>query len=153
VAKRYFEDFTAGQEFDLGEFVLTEDEIIEFARRFDPQPFHVDREAARESVFGGVIASGWHTGSLWMRGFADVVLNQFHSLGSPGAEELRWLKPVRPGDRLRGLYTVLEVMPSRSNPSRGTIRGRGEMLNQDGEVVMRVVARNHFARRNRSAPE
>ncbi|HEX6547698.1 MAG TPA: MaoC family dehydratase [Candidatus Dormibacteraeota bacterium] len=151
--KRYLEDFHAGQSFDLGESQVTQEEIIEFARRFDPQRFHVDPEAARESVFGGLIASGWHTASLWMRGFTEVVLNQSHSLGSPGVEELRWLRPVRPGDRLRGRYTVLEVTPSSSNPGRGTLRAEGDFVNQEGEVVMRLTARNHFVRRSRDAPE
>jgi acyl dehydratase len=144
---RHFEDFHAGDVIELGTVTLTEAEILEFGRRFDPQPFHVDPEAARASVFGGLIASGWHTGSLFMRLFTTTVLNQSTSLGSPGLEELRWLKPVRPGDVLRGRYQVLEVTPSASNPGRGTVRAAGEFVNQDGEVVMRLVARNHFSRR------
>ncbi|MEP7105942.1 MAG: MaoC family dehydratase [Chloroflexota bacterium] len=144
---RYFEDFQAGEVIDLGSATLTEEEILEFGRRFDPQPFHVDPAAARESVFGGLIASGWHTGSLFMRLFTTTVLNDSASLGSPGLEELRWLRPVRPGDVLRGRYHVLEVTPSSSSPSRGTVRAAGEFVNQDGEVVMHLVARNHFARR------
>jgi acyl dehydratase len=144
---RHFEDFHPGDVIDLGTVTLTEEEILEFGRRFDPQPFHVDPEAARESVFGGLIASGWHTGSLFMRLFTTAVLNQSTSLGSPGLEELRWLKPVRPGDVLRGRYQVLDVTPSASNPARGTVRAAGEFVNQDGEVVMRLVARNHFSRR------
>jgi acyl dehydratase len=143
---RYLEDFHVGEVIDLGSVALTEEEMLEFGRRFDPQPFHVDPEAARETVFGGLIASGWHTGSLYMRLFSLAVLNQSASMASPGLEELRWLKPVRPGDVLRGTYEVLEVTPSESNPSRGTVRARGELVNQDGEVVLRLVARNHFGR-------
>lgn len=144
---RYLEDFKAGESIDLGSVTVTEDEILEFARRYDPQPFHVDPQAARTSSFGGLIASGWHTCSLWMRGFADVVLNNAHSLGSPGGDELRWLKPVRPGDTLTATYQVLEVTPSERSPSRGTVRARGQMTNQHGDVVMTVIVRNLFTRR------
>jgi acyl dehydratase len=144
---RYLEDFHEGEVVELGMVMVSQEEIIGFARRFDPQPFHVDPEAARASAFGGLIASGWHTCSLWMRGFTDVVLNRAASLGSPGGEELRWLKPVRPGDVLTATYHVLEVTPSRNHPERGTVRGRGQMTNQRGEVVMTIVARNLFTRR------
>jgi acyl dehydratase len=144
---RYLEDFRAGEVIDLGSVTVTEEEMLEFGRRFDPQPFHTDPEAARESIFGGLIASGWHTASLFMRLFVLTVLNQSASMASPGVEELRWLRPVRAGDVLRGTYEVLEVTPSESNPSRGTVRARGELVNQDGEVVIRFVARNHFGRR------
>jgi acyl dehydratase len=144
---RYFEDFSAGEVVELGEVEVREEEVLEFGRRFDPQPFHTDPEAARRSVYGGLIASGWHTMALFMRLFAVGVLNKAASLGSPGLEELRWLRPVRPGDVLRGRYEVLEVAASATNLARGTLRGKGELLNQDGEVVMRMVARNHIGRR------
>jgi acyl dehydratase len=144
---RYFEDFRPGEVFELGEVTVTESEILEFARRYDPQPIHVDPEAAREGPFGGLIASGWHTGSLFMRLFATDFLNPAASLASPGLEELRWLRPVRPGDVLRGRYEILEAVPSTNDPGRGTLRGRGEFVNQQGEVVLRLVARNHFRRR------
>lgn len=142
---RYFEDFRTGETVDLGEVQVREEDILEFAHQFDPQPIHVDAAAARASIYGGLIASGWHTASLFMRLFATTVLNQAASLGSPGVEELRWLRPVRPGDVLRGRYEVLEVTPSRSTAGRGTVRGRGEMLNQHGEVALRLAARNLFA--------
>jgi len=148
---RYLEDFRAGEVIDLGSVTMTEEEMLDFARRFDPQPYHVDAELAKQTVFGGLIASGWHTGSLFMRLAAIGVLNKAASLASPGLEEVRWLKPVRPGDVLRGTYEVLEVTPSESNPSRGTVRGKGELVNQHGEVVLRVVARNHFQRRTPSS--
>lgn len=148
---KYLEDFRVGEVIDLGTATLSEEEIVEFGRRYDPQPFHVDPEAARESAFGGLIASGWLTGSLFMRLFTTGVLNNYSSLGSPGLEELRWLRPVRPGDILRGRYEVLEVTPSASSPGRGTVRGAGELVNQDGEVVMRLVARNHFRKRDASS--
>ncbi len=126
---------------------MTEPEIIDFACRYDPRPMHTDPAAARALPFGGLIASGWHTAGLFMRLFSTQVLNRARSLGSPGVEELRWLRPVRPGDVLRGRYEVLDVTPSGTDPTRGTVRGRGEMLNQHGEVVLRLVARNHFSRR------
>ena len=149
---RYLEDFQVGQVIDLGSVTMTEEEMLDFARRFDPQPYHVDPEAARNTVFGGLIASGWHTGSLFMRLAAIEVLNKSASLASPGLEEVRWLKPVRPGDVLRGTYEVLEVTPSETNASRGTVRGKGELVNQHGEVVLRVVARNHFLKRDGRGP-
>jgi acyl dehydratase len=147
VTDRYFEDFAAGQVVELGSHAVTEAEILDFARRFDPQPFHVDPAAARESVFGGLIASGWHTGAMWMRLYVDSMLGNTSAQGSPGIEELRWLAPVRPGDTLRGRLTVLEATPSDRRPDRGTIRIRGEMVNQDGVVVMSMVSRGHFGRR------
>ena len=126
---------------------VTEDEIVAFARQFDPQPFHVDPEAAKDSVFGGLIASGWHTGAMWMRLYVDSMLGSAAAQGSPGIEELRWLAPVRPGDTLRGRLTVLETTPSERRPDRGTVRIRGEMVNQDGVTVLSMVSRGHFARK------
>lgn len=143
----YFDDFEPGQVLELGSVAVSEDEIIEFARRFDPQPFHVDPEAAAESVFGGLIASGWHTGSMWMRLYVDSMLGSASAQGSPGIEELRWLAPVRPGDTLHGRLTVLETTPSETRPDRGTVRIRGEMVSQDGVTVLSMVSRGHFGRR------
>ena len=145
--ERYFEDFEPGQVLELGSHAVSEDEIIEFARRFDPQPFHLDPEAAAASVFGGLIASGWHTGSMWMRLYVDAMLGSVAAQGSPGIEELRWLAPVRPGDTLHGRLTVLDTTPSERRPDRGTVRIRGEMVNQDGVTVLSMVSRGHFGRR------
>ena len=142
----HFEDFEAGQHFVLGTHTVTEEEIVAFAEQWDPQPFHVDPEAARKTVFGGLIASGWHTGALWMRMYVANVLGSA-SRGSPGIEELRWLAPVRPGDTLTGTMTVLETAPSARDPSRGTVRIRAEMTNGEGVVVLRMTSRGHFARR------
>jgi acyl dehydratase len=147
VPELYFEDFEPGQVLELGSHLVTEDEIVSFAREFDPQPFHVDPDAAAESIFGGLIASGWHTNAMWMRLYVDSMLGRAASMGSPGVEELRWLAPVRPGDMLSGRLTVLEATPSERRPDRGTIRSRGEMVNQDGVVVMTMLARGHFGRR------
>ena len=116
---RYLEDFTAGEVIDLGSYTLDEAEILEFARRFDPQPFHVDPERAAASIYGGLIASGWHTCGIFMRLAVDGLIGDSSSMGSPGLDNLRWLLPVRPGDTLRARYTVLEVTPSRSRPDRG----------------------------------
>jgi acyl dehydratase len=144
---RYFEDFEAGQVVELGSRTVSEQEIVEFGRRWDPQPFHVDPEAAATSTFGGLIASGWHTGAMWMRLYVDSLLGSAASMGSTGIEELRWLAPVRPGDTLTGRLTVLETVPSARRPDRGTVRIRGEMENQDGVTVMSMVSRGHFGRR------
>ena len=141
-----FEDFEPGQVYELGTRTVTEDEIVDFARQWDPQPFHVDPEAAKDSVFGGLIASGWQTGAIWMRMYVDAMLGSA-ARGSPGIEELRWLAPVRPGDTLTGRLTVLEATASATKPDRGTIRIRGEMVNQDGVTVMAMTSRGHFGRR------
>lgn len=143
----FFEDFEAGMVFDLGERTLSNEVIVAFATEFDPQPFHVDEEAAEKSTFGGLIASGWHTASVFMRLYVDALLSRAASLGSPGVEELRWLKPVRPGDTLRARLTVLDTTPSSRNPNRGTIHIYSEVLNQHGDAVMTMKARGLFARR------
>ena len=146
--ERFFEDFEPGQVYELGSRTVTEADIIAFAREWDPQPFHTDPEAAAESVFGGLIASGWHTGAMWMRLYVDSLLGGPASQGSPGIEELRWLAPVRPGDTLHGRLTVLETRPSERRPGRGTVRIRGEMENQEGVTVLSLVSRGHFTRRD-----
>lgn len=144
---RYFEDFTVGQVFDLGSREITRDEIVDFARRWDPQPFHVDEAAAAESAFGGLVASGWHTACAFMRMYVDAVLLGSASMGSPGLEELRWLVPVRPGDVLRGTAYVTETNPSSRRPDRGTVFMRWELHNQRNEVVARLSGRGFFGRR------
>ena len=146
--EHYFEDFEPGQVFELGSRTVTEAEIVDFAERWDPQPFHVDPDAAADSVFGGLIASGWHTGAMWMRLYVDSLLVSGTGQGSSGIEELRWLTPVRPGDTLSGRLIVLETTSSERHPDRGTIRIRGEMVNQDGVTVMSMVSRGRFARRS-----
>lgn len=144
---RYFEDFTEGQVFELGEQRITEEEILEFARRYDPQPFHIDKEAARKSLFGGLIASGWQTGSIYMGLLVRGLLHDTASLGSAGIEELRWLKPVRPGDTLRARLTITSLKPSSKHPDRGTAFNLGELFNQTGERVMLVRSSGMFGRR------
>ncbi len=144
---RYFEDFQAGEIIELGSRTVSEEEVIVFATEFDPQPFHIDKERAKDSMFGALIASGWHTGSLFMRLFADNLLNDTVSMGSPGVDELRWPRPVRPGDTLQARFVVLETTPSRSRPNMGIIRSRSEVYNQHGELVMSMVGTNFFGRR------
>jgi acyl dehydratase len=139
---RYLEDYIVGAAYEFGTILVEADEIVMFGRRFDPQPFHTDPEAAKQSSFGGLIASGWHTASLMMRLFVDNYLTRSASLGSPGVDELRWLKPVRPGDELTLRVTVHEASRSRSKPDRGILRSYIEVLNQDREVVMTMMALN-----------
>lgn len=147
MSMRYFEDFAVGDTQDLGEATVSAAEIVAFGRQFDPQPFHVDEERAKASPFGGLIASGWHTAAIFMRLLVDGLLNSTASMGSPGIDELRWLQPVRPGDTLRARFTVVEATPSTRRPDRGTVRSTCEMLNQRGEVVMRVTGINIIGRR------
>jgi acyl dehydratase len=144
---RYFEDFKPGEVIELGSWTIAKEEIIAFARQFDPQVFHVDEEAARQTMFGGLIASGWHTGSLVMRLFYDGVIKDAASLGSPGIDEMRWIKPVRPGDSLAGRLTVTECIPSRSKPDRGMIRTLLELRNQHGDLVVSIKGMNLIGRR------
>jgi acyl dehydratase len=144
---RYFEDFTPEQVIELGRHTITKDEIITFAKQFDPQVFHLDEIAAKDTIFGGLIASGWHTGSLMMRMLYEGVVQHVVSLGSPGVDELRWMKPVRPGDTLSGRLTVTECVPSRSKPDRGIVKSTMEMRNQYGEVVVSAKGLSLFGRR------
>jgi acyl dehydratase len=146
---RYFEDYEPGAVHEYGEIVVEEKEMLAFARRFDPQPIHVDAAFAQAGPFGGLIASGWHTAGLFMRLFAEHYLSRVASLASPGVDELRWPVPVRAGDRVRMRATVLEARPSRSKPDRGVVRTRGELLNQDDAVVLSLVAVNFLTRREK----
>lgn len=147
----HWEDFEAGEVIDLGEYHVTRDEILEFAERYDPQPFHTDEEAAADSIYGGLIASGWHTCAMMMRLLCDAVLVEAESMGSAGVEQVRWLKPVRPGDTLRGTMEVVETRPSRSKPDRGIIRSHWEIHNQDDDLVMTMEGMGMYRRRNAEA--
>ena len=144
----YFEDFAPGQIYQLGTHQMTRSEIVEFARKFDPQPFHLDDEAAAASPFGGLIASGWHTASVFMRLYVDALLHDAASMGSPGIEQLRWLHPVRPDDVLTGRFVVENVAPSSRRDDRGTVFFRGEVTNGAGVTVLTMAGRGYFARRN-----
>ena len=134
--QRYFEDYRVGEVFEFGDELVTEQEIVEFANRYDPQPFHVDPAAATVSSFGGLIASGWMTAGIMMRMLVEHFISREAGMGSPGIDELRWLRPVRPGDRLRTRVTILETRRSSSKPDRGMVLTLDEVLNQDGDVVM-----------------
>ncbi|WP_236788987.1 MaoC family dehydratase [Amycolatopsis sp. GM8] len=144
---RYFEDYVQGSTHELGSTKVTEAEILEFATKYDPQPFHVDPVAAASSPFGGLIASGWHTAAMMMKLLARNYLSPVSSLASPGIDELRWLKPVRPGDELRVRVQVLEARPSQSKPDRGLVRSLIEGFNQDDDIVISAVALNFVRRR------
>jgi acyl dehydratase len=149
---RYWEDFIPGEVLALGSTVVDEQEMLAFGRRFDPQPFHIDPQAALDTPFGGIIASGWFTGAIFMRLWVDAVLGDSTSQGAPGLSDLRWLSPVRAGDRLRGEVHVLDSYPSARNPNRGTAVLRGELHRPDADgsdqVVMRCEFRTLFARRH-----
>ena len=134
----YFEDLPPGEVVEYGERTVTAEEIVEFAREFDPQPFHLDEAAARASAAGGLIASGWHSAALMMRMNCDALFLRAASQGSPGIESIDWLKPVRPGDRLSVRRTTINARVSRSRPDVGVVEGRFELLNQNREVVMRL---------------
>ena len=144
---RYFEDFRVGDTLELGTYEFTTENIVAFAREYDPQPMHTDPEAGRLSIYGGLIASGWHTAGAYMRLLVTSTMAHTESLGSPGLDRLRWLRPVRPGDVLSARFTILETRASESRPDRGIVRSRGEMVNSAGEVVMDVEAVNFFRRR------
>jgi acyl dehydratase len=139
---RYFEDYAPGTTVDCGSFSLSEADIIAFAKEYDPQPFHVDPVAAKAGPFGGLIASGWHTTSMMMRQLVDNYVSPESSLGAAGVDELRWLKPVRPGDTLHIRATVLEARRSSSKPDRGVVKTLMELTNQDGDLVMKLTAIN-----------
>ena len=140
---RYFEDYVQGSVEEFGSAAIDAAEIVEFARRYDPQRFHVDPDwATAHGPFGGLIASGWHTAAIMMRVLVDNYLSAISSLGSPGIDELRWMRPVRPGDTLRVRVSIVDAKRSRSKPDRGLVRSRVEILNQDGDVVMGLTAMN-----------
>ena len=144
----YWEDFKVGERIAVGTVGVNRDEIIEFASRYDPQPFHVDEEAAKQSIYGGLIASGWHSCALIMRLICDSYMLEAASLGSPGVENVRWPKPVRPGDTLTAYRTTEESRESRSRPEAGIVKTLWEVENQNGELVMTMSGINLFLRRN-----
>jgi acyl dehydratase len=139
---RYFEDYTPGAVYEYGSITVTEAEVVDFARAFDPQPIHTDPAAAAQGPFRGLIASGWHTTGIMMRLFADHYLSRVASLASPGVDEIRWPAPVRPGDSLRLRVTVAEARRSRSKPDRGLVRTHAELINQNGGTVLTLTAMN-----------
>jgi acyl dehydratase len=144
----YWEDFAAGETVEMGTHTFSEAEIIAFAKQFDPQPFHVDPEAAKQSFFKGLIASGWHTCCVAMRLMVDKYVGRSASLGSPGLDNIRWHAPVRAGDTIRYRRTTTMVRPSESKPEIGLVHSRWEATNQRGELVMTMEGWGMFRRRN-----
>ncbi|HUA28241.1 MAG TPA: MaoC family dehydratase [Streptosporangiaceae bacterium] len=142
VDDRYLEDYEPGAVYEYGYITVSEADILDFARAFDPQPIHVDADFAARGPFGGLIASGWHTAGIMMRLFADHCLSRVASLASPGIDELRWPAPVRPGDSLKLRATLVEVRRSRSKPDRGLVRTKAELINQDDQTVLELTAMN-----------
>ena len=151
--KYYWEDMVVGQVRDLGSIVPSREETIAFASQFDPQPFHLDDEAAKASVFGALSASGWHTCAMAMRLMVTNFLHETSSLGSPGLENIRWQKPVYPGDTLRLHSTVLETKPMSKRPDVGMSRTLWEMFNQHGDKVLHMEGWGMFRRRTPASPE
>lgn len=148
---RYFEDYRPGAVYEYGYASVSEAEIVAFAEQFDPQPMHVDATFAATGPFGGLIASGWHTGGIMMRLYVRHYLSAVASLASPGLDELRWATPVRPGDQLRLRATIIGARRSRSKPDRGLVRTRAELLNQRGETPLSLVAMNLLGLRDPQA--
>ncbi|WP_254524145.1 MaoC family dehydratase [Natrinema caseinilyticum] len=145
---RYYEDIEVGETREFGEYHVTKEEIIEFAERYDPQPFHVDEDAAAESAFGELVASGWHTASICMRMLVDGPIQERASMGARGVDELRWKQPVKPGDTLSIRTEVLDKRVSESDPRRGYVDSRLEGITQDGDVVISWIGLGMIARRS-----
>lgn len=150
--KLHFEDFATGAVAEFGPRLVTREEIVAFAAEFDPQPFHLDEEAARTSMLGGLAASGWHTCAILMRMIYDGFLHESASMGSPGVDEVRWLAPVRPGDNLTVRRTVRETRVSKSRPDVGFVMLLFEVLNQAGQCVMTLTTPLMIRRRAANAP-
>jgi acyl dehydratase len=148
---RYFEDYVPGLTVDCGSFTMNEADIIAFAKEYDPQPFHVDPVAAKDGPYGGIIASGWHTTSMTMRQLVEHYISPESSLGAAGVDEIRWPRPVRPGDTLHVRATVRDARRSGSRPDRGIVTTTGEVTNQDGDPAMRLTAINFVLLRDPSA--
>ena len=149
---RYWEDFKVGEVEQIGGKRVDKDEIIAFALQYDPQPFHIDEAVAKQSMYGGLIASGWHTCAMVMRMMCDAYMLRSASVGSPGIDNLKWLKPVRPGDTINARRTTLETRESKSKPHIGIVNNLWEVFNQDGEMVMTMQGYGMFRRRNPGSP-
>ena len=147
----YYEDVEVGATQEFGEYEVTKEEIFEFAEKYDPQPFHTDEDAAEESAFGELVASGWHTASICMRLLVDGFVDDRASMGARGVDELRWKRPVRPGDTLSIRTEIVDKRVSESDPKRGYVDSRLEGFNQDGEIVVSWISLGMIERRNPEA--
>ena len=145
---KYWEDFAIGERAELGRHTFTEEEIVDFARRYDPQPFHIDVEKAGQGPFGGLIASGWQTCAVGMRLMVEGYISRTVSLGSPGIDNIRWLKPVRPGDTIAYRRIVLESRASTTRKGVGLVKHRWEAVNQRGELVLTMEGWGMFGRKD-----
>jgi acyl dehydratase len=143
----YWEDFKVGETVEIGRHTFSEEEIIAFAKQFDPQSFHTDPEAAKNGFYGGLIASGWHTCCVAMRCMVQYYIGRSASMGSPGMDNVRWLKPVRPGDTITFRRVIIESRASQSRPSAGLLKSSSQAVNQYGETVLTMEGWGMFARR------
>ncbi len=139
---RYFEDYIAGQTHHLGEVGIDEAEMVAFAEKYDPQKIHTNREFSEAGMFGGIIASGWQTAGLMMRLYAQNYLSEVSSIASPGMDSLRWPTPVRGGDTLSVVVTIVSTRPSKSKPDRGIVKSQVEVRNQNSDIVMEMAGTN-----------
>jgi acyl dehydratase len=144
---KYAEDYPVGTVYDLGSHKITAEEIMTFARTYDPQPYHLSEEGGRDSAFGGLIASGWNTASVWMMLYVNALLPDSSVEGSPGVDELRFLRPVRPGDELFGKAEIIGAAPSLTNREIVTVRNKGWLANADGRDVLTLILNSRFRRR------
>jgi acyl dehydratase len=151
MSKRHFEDFQPGAVTVYGPRLVTRAEIVAFAAEFDPQPMHLDEAAAATTMLGGLAASGWHSCCLLMRIIADGLVNKTHSMGAPGVEEVRWLKPLRPGTQVRVRATVLETHAPKSRPEFGFVKYLFEMLDEHGDVITTFISLLMVRRREAAA--
>jgi acyl dehydratase len=147
VPRLHWEDFEPGQVTDCGSRVVTREEIVAFAAEYDPQPMHLDEQAARATLLGGLVASGWHSCCILMRMLTDNLLVNASFMGAPGVEEVRWLAPVRPGERIKARATVLETRASRSRPDMGFVKFRFELIGPSDQPVMSLIVSPMFGRR------
>jgi acyl dehydratase len=145
--ERYFEDYVAGSVHEFGDFTVTGADVVDFAKRFDPQYIHTDPDRAKNGPFKGLIASGWHSGAILCRLMVDHYISHVASLGSPGVDEMRWLHPVRPGDKLRIRTKITETRLSKSKPDRGLVSCEVEMINQNDQPVMTLKITNLLSKR------
>lgn len=143
---RYLEDFQIGQTYQLGEHTVTTEEILAFAQQWDPQRFHIDSHEARNTPFGGLTASGWHTASIFMRLYVTTLLHDSSGIGSPGVDDIRWKEPVRPGDTLTATLEVDNITLALGHPDRGTVKPRCELINQHGQSVLTMYLYSNFLR-------